>query len=90
MTTAQQSEFQIAQKKPKKNQIRMHLLTHLTVFFFSNIWKLMNAFNYPENNITESNYDEVLAHLNHTNPEIIQGLHLETCDLQAFLSQVSG
>uniref|UniRef100_A0A8P4K302 Transporter n=1 Tax=Dicentrarchus labrax TaxID=13489 RepID=A0A8P4K302_DICLA len=53
----------------------------------NNIWKLMNAFDYPENNITDSNYNEVLAHLNQTNPEIIQGLELQTCDLQSFLSQ---
>lgn len=48
----------------------------------------MNAFNYPENNITESNYDDVLTHLNRTNPEIIEGLQLKTCDMQVFLSQV--
>lgn len=49
----------------------------------------MNAFNYPENNITGSNYDEVLALHNRTNPEVIQELNLETCDIQFFLSQVS-
>lgn len=49
----------------------------------------MNAFNYPENNITESNYNDVLSHLNKTNPDIIQGLELRTCDMQFFLSQVS-
>uniref|UniRef100_G3NXI9 Transporter n=1 Tax=Gasterosteus aculeatus aculeatus TaxID=481459 RepID=G3NXI9_GASAC len=53
----------------------------------NNILKLMNAFNYAENNITESNYDVVLSHLNQTNPDIIQRLQLQTCDLQAFLSQ---
>ncbi|MEQ2199197.1 hypothetical protein XENOCAPTIV_027254, partial [Xenoophorus captivus] len=52
-----------------------------------NILKLMNAFNYPENNITESNYDQVLTQFNNTNPDIIQGLRLQTCDLQTFLSQ---
>lgn len=59
------------------------------VFFCSNILKLMDAFNYPENNITDSNYDEVLIHLNQTSPDIIQGLQLKTCNLQSFLSQVS-
>lgn len=49
----------------------------------------MNAFNYPENNITQSNYDQVLTHLNQTNSDIIQGLNLRTCDIQFFLSQVS-
>lgn len=58
------------------------------VFFCSNILKLMDAFNYPENNITDSNYDEVLIHLNQTSPDIIQGLQLKTCNLQSFLSQV--
>ncbi|XP_010730997.1 sodium-dependent neutral amino acid transporter B(0)AT1-like [Larimichthys crocea] len=52
-----------------------------------NILKLMDAFNYPENNITDSNYDEVLIHLNQTSPDIIQGLQLKTCNLQSFLSQ---
>lgn len=49
----------------------------------------MNTFNYPENSITENNYDEILTHLNQTNPEIIQGLQLQTCDIQVFLSQVN-
>lgn len=62
--------------------------THLWLLC-SNILKLMNAFNYPENNITDSNYNEVLTHLNQTHPDIIQGLQLQTCDLQFFLSQVS-
>lgn len=57
-------------------------------FLNSNILKLMNAFNYPENNITQSNYDQVLSHLNQTSPDIIQGLNLRTCDMQFFLSQV--
>ncbi|XP_056270946.1 sodium-dependent neutral amino acid transporter B(0)AT1-like [Pseudoliparis swirei] len=52
-----------------------------------NILKLMNTFNYPENIITENNYNEVLSYLNQTNPDIIQGLQLQTCDLQVFLSQ---
>uniref|UniRef100_A0A8C5EID8 Transporter n=1 Tax=Gouania willdenowi TaxID=441366 RepID=A0A8C5EID8_GOUWI len=52
-----------------------------------NILLLMNAFNYPENNITDSNYKEVLMHLNQTNPEIIQGLPLQACDMDVFLSE---
>uniref|UniRef100_A0A8C6PJM2 Transporter n=1 Tax=Nothobranchius furzeri TaxID=105023 RepID=A0A8C6PJM2_NOTFU len=52
-----------------------------------NILKLMNAFDYPENNITQSNYNGVLAHLNQTNTDIIQGLQLKTCDMKFFLSQ---
>ncbi|KAM7372944.1 hypothetical protein PAMP_007832 [Pampus punctatissimus] len=52
-----------------------------------NILKLMNAFNFPENDITDSNYNEVLTHLNQSNPDIIQGLQLQTCDMQTLLSQ---
>uniref|UniRef100_A0A667X069 Transporter n=1 Tax=Myripristis murdjan TaxID=586833 RepID=A0A667X069_9TELE len=53
----------------------------------NNILQLMNAFNYPEGTITESNYKDVLASLNHTNPAIIQGLDIENCNMQDFLSQ---
>lgn len=67
----------------------MDLLMWTELFFFSNILMLMNAFNYPEDSITESNYNEVLTHLNQTNPAIIQGLQLEACDMQVFLKQVS-
>lgn len=52
-----------------------------------NIIKLMNAFNVPENNITDSNYNEMLNHYNQTNPDIILGLDLKTCDMQTYLSQ---
>lgn len=48
----------------------------------------MNAFNQPENSITQSNYDEVLKQLNATSPDIVQGLSLQHCDLKFFLSQV--
>lgn len=49
----------------------------------------MNAFDQPENSITQSNYDEVLQQLNQTSPDIIQGLALQHCDLKFFLSQVA-
>ncbi|XP_030644623.1 sodium-dependent neutral amino acid transporter B(0)AT1-like [Chanos chanos] len=52
-----------------------------------NILDLLNAFDLPEGNITESNYDESLQSLNSTFPDIIQGLNLKTCDMQSFLSQ---
>ncbi|KAA8586184.1 hypothetical protein FQN60_007753 [Etheostoma spectabile] len=52
-----------------------------------NILKLINAYNYPENSITESNYNEVLIYLNQTTPDILQGLQLQICDIQTFLSQ---
>lgn len=48
----------------------------------------MDSFGIPENTITESNYNEALTHYNQTNPEIIQGLQLQNCDIQFFLSQV--
>uniref|UniRef100_A0A673GSD5 Transporter n=1 Tax=Sinocyclocheilus rhinocerous TaxID=307959 RepID=A0A673GSD5_9TELE len=52
-----------------------------------NILTLMNAFDLPEGNITESNYDSFLQHLNSTAPAIFQELQLKTCDMQTFLSQ---
>ncbi|KAB5515559.1 hypothetical protein PHYPO_G00249250 [Pangasianodon hypophthalmus] len=52
-----------------------------------NILALLNAFDLPEGNITESNYNEVLQVLNSTSPSIIQELDLKTCDIQTFLSQ---
>lgn len=55
-----------------------------------NILALLNEFNLPEGNITESNYNEVLHALNSTSPSIIQELDLRTCDIQTFLSQVRG
>ncbi|XP_034017227.1 sodium-dependent neutral amino acid transporter B(0)AT1-like [Thalassophryne amazonica] len=52
-----------------------------------NFLKLTNAFDYPENNITGSNYDEVLKILNQTNQEVIKGLDLQECKMHDFLSQ---
>uniref|UniRef100_A0AAX7V3X0 Transporter n=1 Tax=Astatotilapia calliptera TaxID=8154 RepID=A0AAX7V3X0_ASTCA len=52
-----------------------------------NILHLINAFDYPETSITIENYDQVLTSLNQTNPDIIQGLPLKTCDIQNLLSQ---
>lgn len=57
-------------------------------FFYRNIWKLLNAFNLPENNITGSNYNEALISLNQTNPALVESLNLDTCDMKFFLSQV--
>uniref|UniRef100_A0A3P8NN98 Transporter n=1 Tax=Astatotilapia calliptera TaxID=8154 RepID=A0A3P8NN98_ASTCA len=55
-----------------------------------NILHLINAFDYPETSITIENYDQVLTSLNQTNPDIIQGLPLKTCDIQNLLSQGTG
>ncbi|MCJ8750140.1 hypothetical protein PDJAM_G00259130 [Pangasius djambal] len=52
-----------------------------------NIMTLLNVFDLPEGNITESNYNEVLQALNSTSPSIIQGLDLKTCNMQDLLSQ---
>ncbi|CAM4640757.1 unnamed protein product [Leuciscus chuanchicus] len=52
-----------------------------------NILALMNTFDLPEGNVTESNYNSVLQHLNNTTPAVIQELQLKTCDMQTFLSQ---
>ncbi|KAF7708458.1 sodium-dependent neutral amino acid transporter B(0)AT3-like [Silurus meridionalis] len=53
----------------------------------SNIQELMNAFNIPDMNITEENYDSYLKHLNATDPRMVQQLNLRTCNLQALLDQ---
>lgn len=60
------------------------------MFTFRNILLLLNAFNKAEGSITESNYDEMLQHLNSTasGSEVIQGLGLSSCNLQTFLSEV--
>ncbi|XP_062855388.1 sodium-dependent neutral amino acid transporter B(0)AT1-like [Trichomycterus rosablanca] len=52
-----------------------------------NILALLNAFDLPEGNITESTYDEAFQILNSTSPAIVQGLDLKTCDMQTLLSQ---
>ncbi|XP_071372144.1 solute carrier family 6 member 19b [Centroberyx affinis] len=52
-----------------------------------NILALLNAFDLPEGNITDSNYDHVVQRFNETYPEVIQELDLQTCDLNTFLSE---
>ncbi|KAL2080629.1 hypothetical protein ACEWY4_024422 [Coilia grayii] len=52
-----------------------------------NIFALLNAFDLAEGSINESNYETVLQSLNGTSPDIIQGLHLPSCDMQQFLSE---
>lgn len=55
---------------------------------FRNIITLLNMFELPEGDITDSNYDQVVQRLNETHPDIIQELDLKTCDLNTFLSEV--
>ncbi|XP_065140019.1 sodium-dependent neutral amino acid transporter B(0)AT1-like [Paramisgurnus dabryanus] len=52
-----------------------------------NILTLLNAFDLPEGNITEANYDWYIQNLNVTAPDTYQDLNLKTCDMQTFLSQ---
>ncbi|XP_062322228.1 solute carrier family 6 member 19b [Osmerus eperlanus] len=52
-----------------------------------NILGLLNAFDLPEGSITESNYAEAIQNLNGTDPDVLQGLNLKTCDLNTFLSE---
>ncbi|KAM9824691.1 sodium-dependent neutral amino acid transporter B(0)AT1-like [Neosynchiropus ocellatus] len=52
-----------------------------------NILKLMNAFNLPEGNVTDSNYKDILSQYNQTNPDIIAGLDMVQCDLQKLLTE---
>ncbi len=57
------------------------LLTFTVLWFVdSNILTLMNTFDLPEGNITESNYDSILQHLNSTAPAVFQELQLKTCE----------
>ncbi|XP_059801268.1 solute carrier family 6 member 19a, tandem duplicate 1 [Hypanus sabinus] len=55
--------------------------------FDKNILSLTNAFDLPEQNLTQTNYEEMLHFLNSTNPAKVASLGLKTCDLQALLSQ---
>ncbi|XP_007241499.3 sodium-dependent neutral amino acid transporter B(0)AT1-like [Astyanax mexicanus] len=52
-----------------------------------NILALLNAFDLPDGNISDTNYAEVLNNLNSTNPGLVQNLQLKTCDLQTLLSE---
>ncbi len=61
---------------------------HCIILSDSNILSLMNTFDLPEGNLTESNYDSILQHLNSTAPAVFQELQLKTCDIQTFLSEV--
>ncbi|KAI1886196.1 hypothetical protein AGOR_G00211500, partial [Albula goreensis] len=52
-----------------------------------NILALTNTFDLPEGYVTESNYTESLQILNSTHPQVIEGLDLQSCDLNTFLSE---
>uniref|UniRef100_A0A8C6VW69 Transporter n=1 Tax=Nothobranchius furzeri TaxID=105023 RepID=A0A8C6VW69_NOTFU len=52
-----------------------------------NILTLLNTFDLPESSITTNNYDAALKRLNSSNPDIVLGLDIHTCDMQKLLSE---
>ncbi|XP_034456330.1 sodium-dependent neutral amino acid transporter B(0)AT1-like [Hippoglossus hippoglossus] len=52
-----------------------------------NIMTLLNVFNLPEDNITTSNYEAALIHLNSSHPDVVLGLDIKTCDMHTLLSE---
>lgn len=58
------------------------------MLYFRNIVALSNVFGLAEGDITDSNYNQVVQHLNETYPDVIQELDLKTCNLNTFLSEV--
>ncbi|XP_077165720.1 sodium-dependent neutral amino acid transporter B(0)AT1-like [Paroedura picta] len=51
-----------------------------------NILTLTNAFDFPEGNITEGNFEAVQVWCNATNPDMFATLKFQTCNLDSFLS----
>ncbi|KAJ1203162.1 hypothetical protein NDU88_006956, partial [Pleurodeles waltl] len=51
-----------------------------------NILTLTNAFDLPEGNITQENYDMMLTYFNATNTNATQSLNLQTCNLETLLT----
>lgn len=49
----------------------------------------MNAFDLPEGNVTQDNFEQMQQLCNMTNPDIFASLKFETCDLESFLNDVS-
>lgn len=60
----------------------------LSRYLSSNIMRLLNAFNLPEDSITAENYETALQHLNSSSHDIVLGLNIEKCDMQKLLSEV--
>ncbi|XP_075968815.1 sodium-dependent neutral amino acid transporter B(0)AT1-like [Anarhichas minor] len=52
-----------------------------------NIMTLLNTFDLPEDNITTSNFEAALNHLNSSYPDTVLGLDIKTCDMQTLLSE---
>ncbi|XP_038626295.1 sodium-dependent neutral amino acid transporter B(0)AT1 [Tachyglossus aculeatus] len=55
--------------------------------FHQNILMLMNAFELPEGNVTQENFEEMQKLLNSTNPVLFASLNFQTCDLNSLLSE---
>ncbi|KAM9496800.1 inactive sodium-dependent neutral amino acid transporter B(0)AT3 [Clarias gariepinus] len=53
----------------------------------SNILKLTNEFDFSDQNITLSNYNDWLSYLNSSYPDQVTSLDLRHCDLKRFLDQ---
>lgn len=53
-----------------------------------NILTLTNAFDLPENYVTQDNFTALQAYYNETDPTTFARLDFQTCDLNALLSDV--
>lgn len=49
----------------------------------------MNAFDLPEGNVTQDNFEQMQQLCNMTDPATFATLKFETCDLETFLNDVS-
>lgn len=49
----------------------------------------MNAFDLPEGNVTQDNFEQMQQLCNMTDPATFASLKFETCDLETFLNDVS-
>lgn len=69
--------------------LQIHNFKLLTFPFFRNILTLMNAFDLPEGNVTQDNFEQMQQLCNMTDPATFATLKFETCDLETFLNDVS-
>ncbi|KAM9286024.1 LOW QUALITY PROTEIN: sodium-dependent neutral amino acid transporter B(0)AT1 [Cariama cristata] len=54
--------------------------------FDKNILTLMNAFDLPEGNVTQDNFEQMQELCNMTDPTIFASLQFESCNLESFLN----
>ncbi|XP_065484194.1 sodium-dependent neutral amino acid transporter B(0)AT1 [Caloenas nicobarica] len=54
--------------------------------FDKNILTLMNAFDLPEGNVTQDNFEQMQQLCNMTNPTLFASLKFESCNLESFLN----